>query len=82
VHLVGFIITIYHDARSPERQIRTLIVRILDNSYYVCYLYGLLEFIYIFLHELSLHLLHPYVHMNHTEQVNSISIYCFTNESY
>ena len=24
VHLVGFIIRIYHDARSPERQIRTL----------------------------------------------------------
>ena len=23
VHLVGFIIRIYHDARSPERQIRT-----------------------------------------------------------
>jgi len=22
VHLVGFIITIYHDARSPERQTR------------------------------------------------------------
>jgi len=25
VHLVGFIIRIYHDARSPERQIRGLI---------------------------------------------------------
>jgi len=24
VHLVGFIIGIYHDARSPERQIRRL----------------------------------------------------------
>ena len=23
VHLIGFIIRIYHDARSPERQIRT-----------------------------------------------------------
>jgi len=23
VHLVGFIISIYHDARSPERQIRS-----------------------------------------------------------
>jgi len=25
VHLVGFIIRIYHDARSPERQIRALL---------------------------------------------------------
>jgi len=27
VHLVGFIIRIYHDTRSPERQIRRLIFR-------------------------------------------------------
>ena len=27
VHLVGFIIRIYHDARSPERQIRRMAIR-------------------------------------------------------
>ena len=27
MHLVGFIIRIYHDARSPERQIRTSIYK-------------------------------------------------------
>ena len=26
MYLVGFIIRIYHDARSPERQIRTVII--------------------------------------------------------
>jgi len=31
VHLVGFIIRIYHDARSPERQILLYIVCIYDT---------------------------------------------------
>jgi len=30
VHLVGFIIRIYYDARSPERQIRSPVVYVLS----------------------------------------------------
>jgi len=32
VHLVGFIITIYHDALSPERQIRQMKLHIVDSQ--------------------------------------------------
>jgi len=33
MHLVGFIIRIYHDARSPERQIRCTVCReLFDES--------------------------------------------------
>ena len=32
VHLVGFIIRIYHDARSPERQIHTKLFGIQINN--------------------------------------------------
>jgi len=32
VHLVGFIIRIYHDARSPERQIRNLFIYLDSNN--------------------------------------------------
>jgi len=34
VHLVGFIIRIYHDARSPERQIRILVISQFSELFY------------------------------------------------
>ena len=44
VHLVGFIIRIYHDARSPERQnqhqVQTdIFIRQLNPIYQICYMF-------------------------------------------
>ena len=36
VHLVGFIIRIYHDARSPERQISNKNKVLICQSDYIC----------------------------------------------
>ena len=42
MHLVGFIIRIYHDARSPERQIKIVVVTI-TRLKFLHYITGLLR---------------------------------------
>ena len=36
MHLVGFIIRMCHDARTPERQIRTVIVFLKKGQNFIC----------------------------------------------